>query len=176
MTDEHPLERLLRDAKQREEVKAAAALAEHRKILDLQDKVRQQWQRTKAKMVEEIGRANEVLEKHGLPERFTLRELPEPGSGNLVRCNLALAYPAKSARAEYDITVVAADGHLILLHRATGQRHQKLTVFTASRENWETALTGLFEDHLKKARDAGQSIAEQAANIPHAPGTVESSS
>lgn len=176
MADEHPLERLLRDAKQKDELKAAALVAEQRKALDLQDKVRQQWQRTKAKLVEEIGRANEILEKHGLLERFTYRELPEPGSGNVARCNLALAYPSKSARAEYDITVLAADGRVILLHRATGQRHQKLTVFTASRENWETTLTGLYEDHLKKGRDTGQPIVEQAADIAHAAATAERSS
>ena len=30
--------------------------------------------RAKAELIEEIGRANAVLERHGLPERFTLRE------------------------------------------------------------------------------------------------------
>ena len=95
MADEHPLERLLRDSKEKDDLKAAALVAEQRKALDLQDKVRLQWVRTKAELVEEIGRANAVLEKHSLPERFTLRELPEPGSGNIARCNLALAYPAE---------------------------------------------------------------------------------
>ena len=51
---------------------------------------------------------------------------------------------------------------MILLHRATAQRHQKLTVFTASGENWETTLTGLFADHLKKGRDSSQPLAEPA--------------
>jgi len=45
---------------------------------------------------------------------------------------------------------VATDGRMILLHRTTGQRHQKLTVFTVTSENWETALVGLYQDHLKK--------------------------
>jgi hypothetical protein len=45
---------------------------------------------------------------------------------------------------------------LILLHRATGQRHQKLTVFTVTSENWQTTLVGLYEDHLKKGREAVQ--------------------
>jgi hypothetical protein len=51
---------------------------------------------------------------------------------------------------------------MILLHRATGQRHQKLTVFTASGKDWETTLTGLFADHLKKGRDTSQTSAEPA--------------
>jgi hypothetical protein len=176
MADEHPLERLLRDAKQKDEVKAAALLEEQRKALALQDKVRQQWQLTKAKLLQEIERANEILEKHGLLERFACRELPEAGSGNVARCNLALAYSSKSTRAEYDITVLAADGRMILLHRATGQRHQKLTVFTASRENWETTLTGLYEDHLKKGRDTNQPVVEPVANIAQAPAIADRSS
>ena len=169
MADEHPLEQLLRDAKEKDDVKAAALIAEQRKALDLQDKVRSQWVRTKAGLIEEIGRANAVLEKHSLPERFTLRELPESGTGNIARCNLALAYPSKSARAEYDLSVLAADGRMILLHRATGQRHQKLTVFTASGKDWETTLTGLFADHLKKGRDTGQHSAEPATGVDPEP-------
>jgi hypothetical protein len=160
--------------RKKDEVKAAALLEERRKALALQDKVRYQWQVAKAKLPQEIERANEILEKHGLLERFACRELPEAGSGNVARCNLALAYSSKPARAEYDITVLAADGRMILLHRATGQRHQKLTVFTASRENWETTLTGLYEDHLKKGRDMGQSVVEPAANI--APAVADRSS
>jgi hypothetical protein len=176
MADEHPLERLLRDVKERDDLKAATLVAEQRKALDLQDKVRLQWVRTKAELVEEIGRANAVLERHGLPERFTFRELPEAGAGNIARSNLALAYPSKSPRAEYDLTVLAADGRMILLHRATAQRHQKLTVFTASRENWETTLTGLYEDHLKKGRDVSQSLAEPAAGVAPAPMAAQKSS
>jgi len=103
MADEHPLEQLLRDAKERDDVKAAALIAEQRKAFDLQEQVRSQWVRTKAGLLEEIGRANAVLEKHNLPERFALRDLPEAGAGNIARCNLALAYPSKSARAEYDL-------------------------------------------------------------------------
>ena len=178
MADEHPLERLLRDVKEKDDLKAAVLVAEQRKALDLQDKVRLQWVRTRAALVEEIGRANAVLEKHSLPERFTFRELPEAGAGNIARCNLALAYPSKSPRAEYDLTVLAADGRMILLHRATAQRHQKLTVFTASRENWETTLTGLYEDHLKKGRDANLAPAEPAAAgaTPPAPMAAQKSS
>jgi hypothetical protein len=162
MADEHPLEQLLRDAKERDDVKAAALIAEQRQAFDLQEQVRSQWVRTKAGLLEEIGRANAVLEKHNLPERFALRDLPEAGAGNIARCNLALAYPSKSARAEYDLTVLASDGRMILLHRATGQRHQKLTVFTASGKGWETTLTGLFADHLKKGRDTSQPSPEPA--------------
>jgi hypothetical protein len=176
MADEHPLERLLRDTKERDDLKVAALVAEQRKALDLQDKVRLQWVRTKAELVEEIGRANAVLERHSLLERFTFRELPEAGAGNIARCNLALAYPSKSPRAEYDLTVLAADGRIILLHRATAQRHQKLTVFTASRENWETILTGLYEDHLKKGRDASQPAAEPATGVAPAPMAAQKSS
>ena len=162
MADEHPLERLLREAKQKDDLKAAALVAEQRKSLDLQEKVRLQWVRTKALLIAEIARANEVLERYHLTERFTYRELPEPGSGNIARCNLGLAYPAKPPRAEYDLTVLSADGRMILLHRATAQRHQKLTVFTASRESWETTFIGLYEDHLKNGRDTSQPFAEIA--------------
>ena len=81
MADEHPLERLLRDAKEKDDLKAAALVAEQRKALDLQDKVRLQWVRTKAELIEEIGRANAVLEKHGLPERFTLPRAAGAGVG-----------------------------------------------------------------------------------------------
>jgi len=168
MTHEHPLERLLRDAKQQDDLKAAALVAEKRRALAFQQKVEEQWLRAGAELSEEIGRANGILERHGLLERFAYRELAEPGSGNVARCNLSLAYPSKSARAEYDITVLAGDGRVILLHRATGQRHQKLTVFTASRDNWEAILTGLYEDHLKKGRDAGQIAAEPVTEIAHA--------
>ena len=45
MADEHPLERLLRDVKEKDDLKAAALVAEQRKALDLQDKVRLQWVR-----------------------------------------------------------------------------------------------------------------------------------
>jgi hypothetical protein len=169
MADEHPLERLLRDAKEKDDLKAAALVAEQRKAHDLQDKVRLQWIRAKADLAEEVGRANAVLEKHSLPERFTFRELPEPGSGNIARCNLALAYPSKPARAEYDLTVLAADGRMILLHRATSQRHQKLTVFTASGKDWETTLTGLFADHLKKGRDTSQHSPEPSTGAEVGP-------
>ena len=98
-----------------------------------------------------------------------MRELSETGTTNIARCSLALAYPSKSPRSEYDLTVLAADGRIILLHRTTGQRHQKLTVFTASKKNWETILTGLFEDHLKKARDPSQNPAEPATGVAPAP-------
>jgi hypothetical protein len=81
-----------------------------------------------------------------------------------------LAYPSKAARAEYDLTVLAADGRMILLHRATSQRHQKLTVFTASGKDWETILTGLYADHLKKGRDTtGQHSAEPATPVEPEP-------
>jgi hypothetical protein len=153
MADEHPLERLLRDAREKDETKSAAVAAEQRRAHDLQDQVRLQWARTKAGLVEEIGRANSVLEKHSLPERYMFRELPESGAGNIARCQLTLAYPAKSPRAEYDLSVAAADGRMILFHRATGQRHQKLTVFSASTREWEASLISLYEDHLKKGRD-----------------------
>jgi hypothetical protein len=156
MAEEHPLEQLLRDRRQKDDAKAAALAAEQREALDLQDKVRLQWVRTKAGLSEEIERANAILEKHNLPERYALRELSETGSANIARCSLALAYPSKSPRSEYELTVLGADGRIILLHRATGQKHQKLTVFTAAKKNWETILTGLYEDHLKKRRDLSQ--------------------
>jgi rubrerythrin len=156
MTHEHPLERLLRDTKEKDDLAAAAWAEEQRKALALREQVSQQWGRTKADLLREIDRANSVLEKYGLRERFGYREQTEPGPGHVARCNLALAYPSKAARAEYDISALAADGRMILLHRATGQRHQKLTVFTATRENWETTLVGLYEDHLKKGREAAQ--------------------
>jgi hypothetical protein len=169
MADEHPLEQLLRDAKQKDDAKAAAQATEQRQALDLQGKVRSQWARTKAELGEAIECANAILEKHNLPERYALRELPETGSANLARCNLALAYPSKSPRPEYDLTVLGADGRIVLLHRATGQRHLKLTVFTASKNDWETILTGLYEDHLKKGRDLSQSSAEPATNVARHP-------
>jgi hypothetical protein len=151
------------------DARAAALVAEQRQALDLQDKVRSQWDRTKAGLGEEIERANAILEKHNLPERYALRELSETGSANIARCNLALAYPSKSPRPEYDLTVLGADGRIVLLHRATGQRHLKLTVFTASKKDWETILTGLYEDHLKKGRDLSQSSAEPTTNVALAP-------
>lgn len=158
MTDQHPLEQLLRDAKENDDMTAAARVEEQRKTLDLQEKVRLQWLQTKASLTNEIERANAVLEKHNVRERYSYRETPESGTGNVSRGNLALAYPApsKSTRAEYDMTVAAADGRVTLLHRATGQRHQNLTIFTASGKTWETSLTALYRDHLKKARDPGQ--------------------
>jgi hypothetical protein len=158
MDDEHPLERLLREAKKKDDLKAAAAVAEQRKASDLRDKVRLQWEQTKAGLIEEITRANAILQRHDRSERYTLRDLSESGTDNIARCNLALAYPSKSPRSEYDLTVLAADGQIILLHRATGQRHQKLTVFAATRRNWESILIGLYEDHLKKGRDPGPNI------------------
>ncbi len=85
--------------------------------------------------IEEIERANAVLATHALRERYVFRELPDSGPGNISRGNLALGYapPSKLARAEYDLTVIASDGRITLLHRASGQRHQNLTVFTAFR-------------------------------------------
>jgi hypothetical protein len=116
MAHEHPLEQLLRVAKEKEDIKAAALIAEQREASDLQDKVRLQWGLTKAGLGEEIERANAVLEKHNLPERYVLRDIPEMGSANIARCNLALAYSSKSSRPEYDLTVLGADGRIILLH------------------------------------------------------------
>ena len=165
MDDEHPLERLLREAKKIEDLKVATAAAEQRKASDLRDKVRLQWEQTKAGLVEEIARANAILQRHGLSEHYTLRDLSETGTDHIARCNLALAYPSKSPRSEYDLTVLAADGQIILLHRATGQRHQKLTVFTATRRNWENILVGLYEDHLKKGRDPGPNIEPATSDI-----------
>jgi hypothetical protein len=156
MTQEHPLERLLRETREKDDLAAAARAEEQRKALALQEQVSQRWARTKTELLREIDRANSILEKYGLRERFGYREQTEPGPGHVARCNLTLAYPSKAARAEYDISVLAADGRMILLHRTTGQRHQKLTVFTVTSENWETALVGLYEDHLKKGREVGQ--------------------
>ena len=166
MADEHPLEQLLRDAKEKDDLNAAVLVAEQRKTLDVQDQLRLKWLQSRASLVEEIVRANAVLEKHNLRERYALRELPESGAGNIARGNLTLAYPSKSPRAEYDLTVVAADGRIILLHRATGQRHQKLTVFTAAAKNWETVLIGLYQDHLKKGRERAQNLPEPVAPAP----------
>jgi hypothetical protein len=163
MVDEHPLEQLLRDAKAEDDLKASAQVAEQRKAHDLQDRVRSQWLRTRSELTEEIERANAVLEKHNLRERYAFREVPEAGSGNVARGNLTLAYAAKPQRAEYDMTVLAADGSLILLHRTTGQRHQKLTVFTATRKSWETVLIGLYRDHLKKGREPSPNSGEQVS-------------
>jgi hypothetical protein len=169
MPDEHPLEKLLRDAKERDDAKAADLAVERRKAHELQEKVRLEWERTKGELVDEIGCANAILERHSLSERYTLRD-SEPGTGNVARCNLSLAYPSKPVRAEYDVAVVAADGRIDLLHRATGQRHHKLTVFTASRKNWESILISLYEDHLKKGREqTGQESragADPAAGLP----------
>jgi hypothetical protein len=153
MAHEHPLEKLLREAKERDDTKAADLAAERRITLELQQKIRLEWERAKTELVDEISCVNTILESHHLSERYTLRDIAEPGTGNVARCNLSLAYHSKPARAEYDVTVVAADGRIDLLHRATGQRQQKLTVFTASRKSWESALIGLYEDHLKKGRE-----------------------
>src|SRR5712671_5334251 len=105
MADEHPLEQLLRDAKGREDAKAAALVAQERTAIDLQEKISSEWMRTKNDLIAEIGRANAILEKHNLSERYTLRDLADPAAGNIARCNLSLAYPSKPARAEYDVAV-----------------------------------------------------------------------
>jgi hypothetical protein len=160
MADEHPLEQLLRDAKDKDDLTAAALDAEQRKTSELQEAVQTQWVETKVRLLDEIERANAILTKHNLRERYTFRELPDSGPGNLSRGNLGLGYapPSKSPRAEYDMTVIAADGRIVLLHRASGQRHQNLTVFTASGKNWEAILLGLYRDHLKKGREPAQNL------------------
>ena len=128
MADEHPLERLLRDVKEKDDLKAADYGGRATQSARSARKVRLQWVRTKAQLIEEIGRANAVLERHWPARALHVPRAAGAGSGNIARCNLALAYPAKSPRAEYDLTVLSADGRMILLHRATAQRHQKLTV------------------------------------------------
>ena len=160
MSDEHPLEQLLRDAKDKDDLNAAAQGAELRKTFELQERVQARWVQSKASLIDEIERANAVLAKHALRERYAFRELPDSGPGNISRGNLALGYapPSKSPRAEYDVTVIAGDGRIILLHRASGQRHQNLTVFTALGKNWEAILTGLYRDHLKKGREPAQNV------------------
>ena len=170
MTDVHPLEQLLRNAKEKDDLNAAAVLAEQTNKIALQDKVRLQWGRTKANLVDEIERANAVLEKHNLRERYAFRELPESGGINIARGSLALSYPSpsRSPRSEYDLTVLAADGRILLVHRTTGQQHQRLTVFTASGKSWETILTGLYQDHLKKGREPMQNVPEPSALAPEA--------
>jgi hypothetical protein len=170
MADEHPLEKLLRETKERDDAKAADLAVERRNAYELQEKIRVEWERSKGELVDEISCANAILEKHNLSERYTLRDIPEPGTGNLARCNLSLTYPSKAPRAEYDVAVVVADGRIDLLHRATGQRHQKLTVFTASRKSWESALIALYEDHLKKGRE--QPGQESRAGVDPAAGVT----
>jgi hypothetical protein len=165
MADEHPLEKLLRDAKERDDARAADLVAERRKAHEFQEKVRLEWERTKGELVDEIGCVNAILERHNLLERYTLRDIAEPGTGNVARCNLSLAYPSKPARAEYDVVVVAADGRIDLYHRATGQRHQKLTVFTASRRSWESSVIALYEDHLKKGREQNSTGQEPRTGV-----------
>ena len=105
MSDEHPLEQLLRDAKDKDDLNAAAQGAELRKTFELQERVQAQWVQSKASLIDEIERANAVLAKHALRERYAFRELPDSGPGNISRGNLALGYapPSKSARAEYDL-------------------------------------------------------------------------
>jgi hypothetical protein len=173
MPDEHPLEQLLRDVKKLDDAKADALIVQQRAALDLQKRVGLEWVRAKAELVDEIDRANAILEKHGFPERYTLRDVSDQGAGNIARCNLSLGYPSKAARAEYDVGVAAADGRINLHHRATGQRHQKLTVFTASGKNWETCLIGLFEDHLKKGREPSSAV-QDAPTVSPAPAARKS--
>lgn len=160
MSEQHPLEQLLRDAKDKDDLNAAALDAEQRKASDLAEKVQLQWVQTKASLIDEIERANAVLAKHALRERYAFRELPDAGPDNISRGNLTLGYapPSKSPRAEYDLTVIASDGRITLLHRASGQRHQNLTIFTALGKNWETILIGLYRDHLKKGREPAQNL------------------
>lgn len=83
MVDEHPLEQLLRDAKAEDDLKASAQAAEQREADDLQDRVRSQWLRTRSELTEEIERANAVLEKHNLRERYAFREVPKLGQATL---------------------------------------------------------------------------------------------
>jgi hypothetical protein len=175
MADEHPLEKLLRDAKKRDDAKAADLVVERRKTLELQEKIRLEWERTKGELVDEIVCANAILERQNRSERYTLRDIAEPGTGNVARCNLSLAYPSKPARAEYDVAVVAADGRIDLHHRATGQRHQKLTVFTASRKSWESSLIGLYEDHLKKGREQNSTGQESRTGVDPTAGAARKS-
>jgi hypothetical protein len=168
MTDQHPLEQLLRDAKQREDALAAAAMAQLRAADHLQEQVRSEWLRTKGELNSEIALANAVLENHDLSERYTLRDVPDAGTGNVARCNLGLAYPSKPARAEYDVVVEAGDGRINLHHRATGQRHQQLTVITATAADWRTTLVGLYEDHLKKGREPKSAAQAETVVVPAA--------
>ena len=51
MTHEHPLERLLRDTKEKDDLAAAAWAEEQRKALALREQVSQQWGRTKADLL-----------------------------------------------------------------------------------------------------------------------------
>ena len=78
MDDEHPLEQLLREAKKKDDLKAAAVVAEQRKASDLRDKVRLQWEQTKAGLIEEIARANAVLQRHSLSEHIFQRVTKVP--------------------------------------------------------------------------------------------------
>ena len=81
MADEHPLEQLLRDAKDKDDLTAAALDAEQRKTSELQEAVQTQWLETKVRLLDEIERANAILTKHNLRERYTFRELPELWAG-----------------------------------------------------------------------------------------------
>lgn len=153
MIVEHPLELILRDAKLLADGKAAALAAKQSSAAELEARVREAWAESKAQLGIEIVRANAVLDRHSIPESYTLRDIVEIGAGVVERCSLALGMPAKPPRAEYDLSVFAADGRITLFHRASGQRHQKLSVLDVSSKDWEAALIRLYEDHLKKARD-----------------------
>lgn len=133
--------------------KAAALAAKQNDAAELEAKVREAWAECKAKLATEITRANAVLERHAVAERYAMREIVDAGAGVVERCNLALGMPGKPPRAEYDLSVFAADGRITLFHRASGQRHQKFSVLNASSKDWEAALIRLYEDHLRKARD-----------------------
>lgn len=153
MADEHPLEQILRDAKQLADGKAAALAAKQNSASDLEMKVRGAWAGCKSILATEVARANAILEQHSLPERYTLRDIADVGAGIVERCNLALGIAAKPPRAEYDVSVLAVDGRVTLFHRASGQRHQKLSALSATDKDWEAALVRLYEDHLKKGRE-----------------------
>ena len=83
MSDQHPLEQLLRDAKDKDDLNAAAKGAELRKAPELQERVQAQWVQSKASLIDEVERANAVLAKHALRERYAFRELPDSGLATL---------------------------------------------------------------------------------------------
>lgn len=167
MADEHPLEQILRDAKQFADAKAAALAAKQSRAYDLEIKVRGAWTDCKSRLATEVARANAVLEQHGLPERYTLRDIADVSAGIVERCNLALGIATKAPRAEYDLLVLAVDGRVTLFHRASGQRHQQLSALSATAKNWEAALLRLYEDHLKKGRE--QDLQPDALDNPSDP-------
>ena len=79
------------------------------------------------------------------PSASRYRDLPEAGQATLPAATWRWRIPRNQPRAEYDLTVLSADGRMILLHRATASGIKSSLCSRHPARSWETTSPASIE-------------------------------